>query len=335
MKVSVLMPVFNKAPYLRESVDSVLQGTFGDMEVVAVDDASTDNSLDVLRSIADERLRIIPLPVNRGPAGAANAGIDACRGEYIVRLDGDDVSVPDRLALQVAFMDAHPDLGASGGSVRLFGAERGDWSFPMRDDDCKAQLLFGVPVSQGASILRRSVLERHNLRYDPTWPRVGEDWCFWARMSSFTRFGNLDRVLVHYRRGEQNISHATDKVSTHRVILRHVLDILGIAAGAADIDTHLMALGYFAVAPDAAGVRALRSWLDALVVLNRARGLFPREAFERRVERQWDRVFHRLADRGLAPALAHLRLSHRMRGAHLAYLVKVRAKAMLSRSEQR
>jgi glycosyltransferase involved in cell wall biosynthesis len=335
MKVSVLMPVHNKAPYLREAVESVLRGSFGDLEIVVVDDASTDDSLDVLRSISDARLRIVPLHENRGPGGAANVGIGACRGEYIARLDADDVASPDRLELQVAYMDAHPDVGASGGSLQLFGEGTGLWSFPAEDDACKAQLLFGVPVSQGASIMRRSVVERHNLRYDPSWPRVGEDWCFWARMAPFTRFGNLERVLVHYRRGAQNISHATDKVATHRVILRHVFAILGIEADAARIDAHLMSLGYFAAPPDGVGVRHLRNWLDELVALNRSRGLFPREAFERRVEQQWDRLFHRLADRGLAPALAHLRLSRRIQAARLVYLVKVRAKALLSLAHPR
>ncbi|MBK6540817.1 MAG: glycosyltransferase family 2 protein [Flavobacteriales bacterium] len=106
--VSVLIPVYNKAPFLRDCLDSVYGQTFQDFEIVAVDDASTDNSLALLKAEHDPRLRIIALPRNLGPAGAANAGIEACRGEYIVRLDADDLAVPERLAQQVAYMDAHP-----------------------------------------------------------------------------------------------------------------------------------------------------------------------------------------------------------------------------------
>ncbi|MBK8338988.1 MAG: glycosyltransferase family 2 protein [Flavobacteriales bacterium] len=167
MKVSVLIPVYNKAPFLRECLDSVYGQTFQEFEIVAVDDASTDNSLALLKAEQDPRLRIIELTANEGPAGAANAGIDACKGEYIVRLDADDVAVPERLAHQVAYMDAHPEVGASGGWLQLFGARDRTWKFPLTDDACKAQLLFSVPVSQGASIMRRSVLEAHGLRYDP------------------------------------------------------------------------------------------------------------------------------------------------------------------------
>ncbi len=175
MKASVLIPVFNKAPFVQEAVESVLNGTFQDFEIICVDDKSTDNSLDVLRSITDPRVRIIELPRNLGPAGAANAGLDACTGEYIVRLDADDIALPDRLERQIAFMDTHPDIGASSGRLNLFGSTRESWSFPLDPDDCAAQQLFGVPLSQGASILRRSVVEAHHLRYDPTWPRIGED----------------------------------------------------------------------------------------------------------------------------------------------------------------
>ncbi|HNK68642.1 MAG TPA: glycosyltransferase family 2 protein, partial [Flavobacteriales bacterium] len=82
MKASVLIPVYNKAPFVKEAVESVLSGTFRDIEVVCVDDGSTDTSLQVLHTIHDPRLRIIALPGNRGPAAAANAGIDACIGEY-------------------------------------------------------------------------------------------------------------------------------------------------------------------------------------------------------------------------------------------------------------
>ena len=331
MRVSVLIPVYNKATFVKEAIDSVLADPFQDFEIVAVDDRSTDGSLDVLRSIRDTRMRVITLPKNLGPAGAANAGLDACTGEYIVRLDADDINAPGRLQKQVAYMDAHAEVGASSGWLQLFGAEDVAWKFPLSDEECKAQLLFSVPVSQGASIIRRAVLERHHLRYDPTWPRVGEDWCFWARLAPFTRFGNLDEPLVLYRRGEQNISHGTDKVRTHRVILRTVFDLLGIEAGEDDITTHLMALTYFENAPDATAVRRLHDWLEHLLVLNRQRGLFPREAFERSTKAHWDRLFHYLPKYGAGASIAHLRLSGRWPLDRLIYLFKYRVNALLGR----
>lgn len=332
MKVSVLIPVYNKAPFVREAVESVLHGSYQDLELVCVDDRSTDNSLEVLRSIADPRIRIIELPVNLGPAGAANAGIDACRGEYIVRLDADDLAVPDRLARQVAFMDAHPDIGASGGHLQLFGERDRTWTFPLSPDDCAAQQLFGVPVSQGASILRRSVLERHRLRYDPAWPRVGEDWLFWIRMGRVTRFANLDAPMTLYRRGAQNISHGRDRFADFTFLQDQVLTFYGIAHTPEEVDLQLMGLYMFKVRPDVERLRALRRWYDGLLAMNSERGLFPRAAFAARIARLWDGLYHYLPRYGTAVTLEHLRLSGSWPMDRVLYLAKYRANALLGRA---
>lgn len=329
MRVSVLIPVYNKAPYLRECLDSVYAQTFTDFEIVAVDDRSTDDSLAILEAETDPRLRIIALDRNRGAAGAANEGLDRCQGEYVVRMDADDIMVPDRIHKQVAFMDAHPDLGASSGGLQLFGASDQVWRFPLSDEACRAQLLFAAPLSQGASILRSAVVNGNAVRYGADWPKVGEDWLFWAMLMRVTRVGNLPDVLTLYRRGEQNVSHGLDKVETHREILRHLLPLFGIEPTSATIDTHLMAMTYFATPPDGAAVERLHRWLQQLLALNAREGLFPRNAFEARVRKAWDAVYHYLPEHGLAPALAHLRLSRRWPVDRLTYLAKVRLKTLL------
>lgn len=334
MKVSMLIPVYNKAPWLRECLDSVFAQRFRDFEVVAVDDASTDESLAILRSCRDPRLRIVELEQNMGPAGAANAGMDACRGEYIARLDADDLAVPDRLAIQVAYMDANPQVGASGGAVALFGAQQNTWSFPQHNDDCQAQLLFGVPVSQGASIMRRSVLQQHGLRYDAAWPRVGEDWLLWTRMGRVAHLGNVPQVLIHYRRGEQNIAHGRDRIADHRLLLREVFRFFDLPLTDDDLESHLMALRMFPVPPDAEAVRAYHRWLGRLALLNRERAIFPGEAFGRRLDKAWEQLFPVLPRYGTGAALQHVRLGKDRRREKLMYLLKYRINALLGRNSR-
>lgn len=331
MKASVLIPVYNKAPYVKDAVESVLKGTRQDFEIICVDDKSTDNSLEVLRSIADPRVRIIELPTNLGPAGAANAGLDACTGEYIVRLDADDIALPDRLEKQIAFMDAHPDIGASGGRLDLFGSTEETWSFPLDPDDCAAQQLFGVPLSQGASIMRREVLGKHQLCYDPTWPRIGEDWLFWTRMGRVTRFANIPEPVVLYRRGEQNISHGRDKHADFMVLVRNIFDFHGIRCSDEELDLHLMGLYLFKRKPTKERVRSLRAWLDRLLMINTERDLFPRAAFARRVARAWDGLYHYLPRYGASVAMEHLRLSRSWPMDRMIYLAKYRMNALLGR----
>ncbi len=331
MKASVLIPVYNKAPFVKEAVESVRKGTYPDFEIVCVDDKSTDDSLAVLRSIADPRVRIIELTENRGPAGAANAGLDACIGEYIVRLDADDIATPDRLLKQITFMDAHPDIGASGGRLDLVGHTRESWSFPLDPDDGAAQQLFGVPLSQGGSMLRRSVLETHRLRYDPAWPRIGEDWLFWTRMGQVTRFANIPDTVVLYRRGEQNISHGRDRHAYFMGLARDIFLFYGIGHTEEELELHLMGLYVFKEKPTKERVRSLRAWFDRLLMINTERDLFPRDAFARRVAKAWDGLYHYLPRYGAPVAMEHLRLSRAWPLDRVMYLAKYRVNALLGR----
>lgn len=331
MKVSVVIPVYNKSAHVRAAVESILQGTWRELEVITVDDHSTDGSLAVLRSIDDPRLRVIALPANVGPAGAANAGIDAAQSEYIARLDADDLAVPERLALQVAHMDAHPGIGGSSGHLRLFGDSTEEWRFPLDPDACRARILFGTPMVQGGSILRRSVLERHHLRYDPTWPRVGEDWLFWCKLLQVTDVSNVDRVLIHYRRDGDNISRTSD-TTRFRQLLQRVFGSFGLPLDDAQAATHALAMRRWDKAPTPADVHRFKAWLEELGRLNAERGLFPAAAFRAQQDAAWRGLFHHLPPLGNDVALAHLRHGGPATMDHARYWLKYRINRALGRT---
>ena len=212
------MPVYNKAPFLKEALDSIFAQTFTDFEIIAVDDKSTDESLQVLRSIEDPRLKVVELERNVGHPGATQTAFEQSQGEYIIRCDADDLSHPERFAKQVAFMDAHPEIGMSGGALQLFGDSDGVWKFPLDNDACQAQVLFTTPVPDGASIIRRSVLVRNHIGFKNTWPRVAADWLFMLDMADVSRFGNIPEIVLYYRRGEQNISAMGPSMEARREV---------------------------------------------------------------------------------------------------------------------
>lgn len=331
MRVSVIIPVYNKAPFLQEAMDSILNGSYTDFELIAVDDKSTDESLALLKTITDSRLRIIELPQNLGPAGAANAAIDAANGEYIVRMDADDIAVPERIAVQIAFMDNHPEVGASGGQMQLFGEEHSIWKFPLTQDRCAAQQLFGVPVAQPSSILRHNVLIKHNLRFDPLWPRFGEDWLFWIRFGRVSRFANVPEALLHYRRGPQNISQTGDKLANYTQLVRDVLTFYDLPFTEEEVGYHLMNLTLFRDKPTTKALQGLRAWNEKLLALNAERCLFPHAAFTQHLNEVWDRLFHYLPRHGVALALEHMRLSGKWPKERLLYLSKWKANDLLGK----
>ncbi len=328
MKVSVVIPVFNKAPFLQECLDSVFGQSHADMEVIAVDDCSTDGSWEILRSSPDPRLQAVRLERNGGPAAAARSAMDLATGEYIIRVDADDISLPERFEAQVRFMEDHPHLGMSG--TRVIDLDRPDQEriVPLGEERCMAEVFFTVPIMQPTAIYRRRTLIEHGLSFDPAWPRIGEDWLFFVSAAQHTRMDNLDRVLVRYRTGPQNISYGQDMHRRWREALQVGLPLLGLDASEENIAFHLLTKPSFLARPTPGLVRAFAHWLETLRNEGAPAYVSP-EAFGERIDRAWNRLFYALCDRDVRSALAHWRLTRPHDPGRLLYLMKVLVAARL------
>jgi glycosyltransferase involved in cell wall biosynthesis len=325
MKVSVVIPVYNKAPFLRACLDSVFAQSFTDMEVIAVDDASTDDSLAVLRSYADPRLRVVALPHNLGPAGAAQHAMDQAQGEYIVRVDADDVLMPDRVRRQVEWLDAHPEVGVLGSWMRITGDSVTVRRRPTDDADLRAVLVFGVAVYQPTSVYRTAVLREHGLRYDPAWPRIGEDWLFQLRLAGHTRFAGLPEELVVYRHGPQSVSYGRDPVTVLGPLIDTACQWLGLpCANARDRTLHAMGRQVFPPVIDVDLVHAFRDRLDHIAAWNERTGWTDPAAMRRTLEQAWDALFHHLPAHGRAVVRAYRERGGRMGLRRWYYLVRMR-----------
>ena len=321
IKVSVVIPVYNKAPFLKECFDSVFAQTFRDFEVIAVDDRSTDESLSLLNGMNDPRLRVIALDKNLGPAGCAQRGFDAAKGEYIVRMDADDVMFPDRIERQVAFMDAHPEVGASGSHMELLYEPGVMRRATLSDTDCRAVVLFHIPIYQPSSIYRREVLERHSVRFQDDWPQYGEDWLFQLRLLKVTRLANMDEALVRYRVGSQNISYGRDNHADLITLFSAVLDWHGLPADREALRQHLHAIKFFPAALRPSDVVAVKRYLAGLRAQVRHLGLFDPDAFDRRLERVWDDLAYQMPRFGWATSWSYFRHDRRPSFAKLRYML--------------
>ena len=198
-RVSVVMPVFNAASVVADAVDSVLQQSFGDVELIVVDDGSTDGTASVLARFDDPRLRVVALPANAGIAVALNHGMSLATGDLLARMDGDDIARGDRLERQVAAMDADPSIGVSGSWVQALGRPGLVFRQPLTDAAIRARLQFGSAMFHPTVMVRRSVLA-DAFEYDPAWVPV-EDYELWTRLARnpSVRFMNLPETLLEYR----------------------------------------------------------------------------------------------------------------------------------------
>lgn len=308
MKVSVVIPLFNKAPYLAACINSVLAQLEPDMEVLVVDDASTDEGPELIARMVDPRLRLIRLEQNRGPGMAAQVGMDEARGTYILRMDADDVMHADRIAHQIAWMEQQPTVDIAGGAMDLIGRSDIQRRSPEQHADCAAQLLFGVGLFQPTMCVRRVALERSGLRYRAEWPRYGEDRLYQVEAAlRGLKLGNTGRVLVHYREGPQNTVNRVDRASATTALDEAVLAALGHAQlTPATATIHAMASKRFAAPLSAAQIAAFRSWLDHLVEWSRDVPVLDAPAVERRCSKAWDELFHHLPFHDLATCRAYL-----------------------------
>jgi glycosyltransferase involved in cell wall biosynthesis len=201
-RVSIVMSVFNGERFLREAVDSLLGQTFREFELVVVDDGSNDGTAAILRSYKDRRIRTTRSPVNVGQPAGLNRGLASSAGTYVARLDADDVALPERLARQVAFLDARPDTAALGSAwIEIDeNGRRGPVRLPPTDSiGIRWRLLFSNSFLHSSMLVRRSALEEVGA-YDES-IGYGEDYELWSRVAARFEVANLPDPLVLYRQG--------------------------------------------------------------------------------------------------------------------------------------
>jgi len=200
--ISVLMPAFNCQAYLRDSIESILNQTFFDFEFIIIDDGSTDNSIKILQEYAekDKRIRLIRNPKNVGLIESLTIANQYCTGEYIARMDADDISLPDRLERQFAFMQSHPEIDLLGTGSSFIdekgnpvGSELIEPSDPIL---IWLQMFFRSSIHHHAILAKNALYKRFNENgLERNYP-YAEDYAFWLRMGFDHTYANLNAVLI-------------------------------------------------------------------------------------------------------------------------------------------
>ena len=204
--VTVLMPVYNGQSYLGEAIESILNQSYKNFEFLIINDGSTDKTKEIICSYSDPRIRYVENETNIRLIATLNKGILLANGEYIVRMDADDISLPQRIEKQVAFMESHPAVGVCGSGFMIFGNSERQVRYPLMHKEISVSMLFFNPICHPASIWRTCIIKKHGLQFDPEYLHA-EEYKFWIDFGKYAEFANIDQVLLNYREHTLQVSN--------------------------------------------------------------------------------------------------------------------------------
>lgn len=203
-KVSIIMCFYNEEKYLSKAIDSVLMQSYSNFELILVNDGSTDQSDEIVKTYQDERIVYISYKGNKHQAYARNRGLEKATGEYIGFFDGDDIMMPDKIEKQVKYFEEHEDILLVSGAYVCMDEkgkkdERVIWPKYQSDEQIRAFMLYANCVAfAGAALFRRSIIDQYHVCFDET-NRTSEDYCFFIDMLPWGKFVNINECFFCYR----------------------------------------------------------------------------------------------------------------------------------------
>ncbi len=216
--VSVIMLTYNRANLVPNAIESILNQTHQNLELIIINDASTDNTLDIINKYAstDPRIKIITNPSNKGIVYNRNLGLKEAKGKYITWQDDDDISEKNKLEEQVTFMENNPSITILGTQLSLLGSQRMVYLWPTQTDYKKAEISFLIgrlPIILPTTMWRSSFIKKHNITFDTNLPLV-EDFAIYDKVLSLKgKIMTLDKTLYQYRFHYSNPKEYYKKIS--------------------------------------------------------------------------------------------------------------------------
>lgn len=325
--VSVIMSVYNGDKHLEESLSSVINQSFSDWELVIVNDFSKDNSRKIIQRAmrGDERIRCIENKNNLGLAASLNLAIQESSGQYIARMDDDDIALPYRLEKQVAYLEVNKHVGVVGGCAELIGSKNGMRRHAEKDIDIKNRTLFSCQFCHPTTVIRRELLEQSGIRYDESF-RTAQDYKLWVDLLPHTTFHNLSEKVLKYRVHSGQVSaikRKEQKENTHR-IYQIMLERMGLSVTDEMLHLHEAIASFSYQGQNIEEVSLVKDHFYSLIQANATNLYFPHDLFssflselfynilkrssiskKSKVQLYFDHGFHR----HFKPSLAKLKLA--------------------------
>jgi len=289
-KVTVFMPVHNRETFVAASIRSVLDQSFEDFELLVIDDGSTDRSAEIVGSLDDHRIRLVHNESNLGIPRTRNRGLELAQGEYIALLDSDDLAYPQRLALQVDYLNQNPEVAAVGSwahRVSRTGEPRSSIQRPTLPRHLHARILFVSCLKNPTVMARTDVMREFRYREDF---KFCQDIELWSRVSSKYPLANLPRYLIQYRLGGDSHQDDALAVDLKKQVAGAQLHYLGVDYHESDLQGHHQLRNLNRFKPDAAYIDWCEEWLLKLIATNAKNHCYPEPEFTVAAAERWYRL---------------------------------------------
>lgn len=285
-KISVVMPVYKGDNYLSEAVDSILNQTFSDLEFLIICDNPTDKTRDLLEKYKQEDPRVkIYYQERQGLVNSLNRGFSLAQGEYIARMDADDISVPGRLEKQVKFIAENPEIGICGAWIKRIGEPPSYvWEVPCDHENIKSRMLFEPVIAHPSIIARKEIFLKKGLAYmqDETY---AEDYGLWVRAAKEIKLANMPEILMHYRIHKSTSNKEKQRIVANNIRLAQIKE-LGINPTKEELEIH-EALSYYEVGLSRKLIPEVSLWLEKLLNANSKVKIYPEPAFSATLAYYW------------------------------------------------
>lgn len=242
--VSVLMPCYNVEQYIEKSMRSILDQTYSNIEVIAINDCSKDRTFDILENLAknDKRIKVFSNETNLKLIKTLNKGVDLCSGKYIARMDADDIALPKRIEKEVAFLEENPDYSVVSTNFYTFRSEEGKKNLyrnPSKFEDLQAFILFKSGICHPAVMIRKTLFTELHLKFEEAYLHV-EDYALWSKAIYLTKIANIDEPLLLYRVHDAQISsvHEQQQLDNKKEVFKIHCDHLGLDMSDENLDVY-------------------------------------------------------------------------------------------------
>ncbi|MBF9001209.1 glycosyltransferase family 2 protein [Vibrio nitrifigilis] len=284
--ITVILPAFNAQAYICRAIDSVLDQTFTDFELLVINDGSTDLTQSLVEDYEDSRIRLVNMPHNVGLIAVLNYGLSIAKGKYVARMDADDICLPTRFEKQITFLEENEDYIACGTSIINFNTTTESYmQYPETDEQIRAALyFFERNICHPTVMIKRCVLEENNIRYRTEY-LYAEDYILWFEISKHGKLYNLREGLLRYNRHSDQVSckYYPQQMEISRMIVRKMIRSVWPELSSAQLDDIiLLCVHEQGIFPDTHfSIRQVNKTIQWILNWNKNTGFFSQNALRK------------------------------------------------------